>query len=148
MPRGGKRPGAGRKPRLSRLDKLRVGARCERLWREVYRANAEAALRRQLPETRRQWRKAQDVPVPDRPAWTASPDFEDHQDDVRGGLQEDQGIDLVGDDREPARIIRAEPVRPKVGPQIVARVASETGETERMVERCWKLFRKIERESD
>jgi hypothetical protein len=47
MPRGGKRAGAGRKPRHSRYkrrasigrDALAIGQRCEVLWREAYKTN-------------------------------------------------------------------------------------------------------------
>jgi hypothetical protein len=39
MPRGGKREGAGRKPRLDPKLAFKIGLRCEVLWRESYKTN-------------------------------------------------------------------------------------------------------------
>jgi len=145
MPRGGKREGAGRKPRLRFLERMRVGARCQHLWREAYEANARAALSEQTEIVRDEWDVARAMPIRDRKAWMQSPEFTQYLCDVQISLQESQGL---SEDQEPARIVRVEPVRPKIGKRIITQVAGEYSETERMIERCWEEFRKFERDTE
>lgn len=94
MPRGGKRAGAGRKPgrKFPLLDRLRFGAHCERFWREAYKENEERAISEKLREVRKEWAKAQAVPVSDRKRRLGSKDHKVYLEDVEFALCEDQGI--------------------------------------------------------
>lgn len=165
MPRGGRRPGAGRKPgrTLGLMERLRIGGRCEKLWRDACEESATAELATKTGEAQRQWGKAQSVPVGERRAWLEGRvsvswkgqelTYEDYREDVRSALQQDQGIDLESDD-EPTRVITVTPKRPKgLRKEIIWRVASEETErraieiSERKVESYWKEFRRFEKET-
>jgi hypothetical protein len=94
MPRGGKRAGAGRKPRLLRYDGqsigklvLKIGQKCEVLWREAYTTN------------------------------TAGMHWEGEK-------------------------------RPRAHKTIVRKVVAESGQTPRMVERLWKDYRRLEKDTN
>lgn len=128
------------------MQRIAVGARCERLWGEAVRASDDAALSAATKNVRRQFAKAKLAPVHKRKSWIAATRlynyvFGDYLGDVRAALQEDQGIDLVDDNREPARWLFVKGRRPKIGKQIKAQVAAEFGITPRMAESCWKEYR-------
>ena len=55
MPRGGKRPGAGRKRTLSGQERLAVGALCERLWCGEWEAAQQKAIERHTKALRKEW---------------------------------------------------------------------------------------------
>lgn len=156
MPRGGKRAGAGRKPgrTFSLLDRFRIGGHCERLWREVCKENEERAISERLRIARKEWVKAQAVPVSDRKRWLGSKDHKEYLEDVEFALREDQGIS-ADDSIKPDRVVRIHPKRPK-GPRnsIIKQVAEEETRrlgrrvSERMVLECWKEFRRLEKDTD
>lgn len=155
MPRGGRRPGAGRKPgrTLRLMERMRIGARCERLWREERHRAEESAIRKETLLVSEEWEKAQSVPVAERAAWLDSWEGEEYLEDVRAGLQVDQGFDLY-DDSEPERIRTILPKRPKnLRRPIIEKIAAEESErrgarvTPRMVESCWKEFRRIQNDT-
>ncbi len=150
MPRGGRRVGAGRKPRLTYFEKLAIGAQCERLWREVCQRAEKDAIDQATFRAREQWAKAAAVPRGERQAFIESRYFQDdYLDDVRFALKEDQGIEPVDDDREPDRVVTIRPARPKGHrTRIISKIAGERGASERMVERCWKEFRAVQRRID
>jgi len=82
---GGKRAGAGRKPKWSFEDVLAVGQMCEGRWRE---AEAAAVIRNKAVKFSEQseigslHRSASLVPIGDRGAWLNSEAGETHHDDV------------------------------------------------------------------
>ncbi len=94
MPRGGKRAGAGCKPgrTLPQLERMRIGGHCERLWREACKENEEQAVSEKLREVRKEWAKAQAVPVSDRKRWLGSKKHEKYLENVEFALCEDQDI--------------------------------------------------------
>jgi hypothetical protein len=145
MPRGGGGRGQGRKPILAaKVDRLRVGARIEELWKETVEEAKAKALQDFTKEARNQWAKAEAIPVEDRAAWTKTQAFQEYLDDVRGALQEDQGIDLVDDDRDPALWLRIGYKKPwGVRNKIVKQVADEFGIAETTALWYLKEFRKF-----
>ena len=67
--------------------------------------------------------------------------FRDYLDDVRSAIQEDQGVDLVDDNREPDRMVTIRFRRPWGRRHtIIKAVAGETGLSERLVRECWQKF--------
>jgi len=152
MPRGGRREGAGRRRRLSLLERVRIGARCERLWRAAHSEALRDLLDSKTEQARHQWRKAQEIPIHQRNRWLKSQDGEDYVEDVRGAMQEDQGIDLVDDDADPSPVISVDLKFPRGERQaIIKRVSAEmSDELGRLigpgaVDKCWKEFRRLER---
>jgi hypothetical protein len=99
-----------------------------------------------------QWSKAQAIPIRSREAVAASVFFQDYLEDVRGALQEDQGIDLVHDDRDPDRFVTIKVGRPKLAREQIVLLVAEA-ETQRrgrrvsprMVKTCWAEFSKLAR---
>lgn len=143
MVRGGRRPGAGR-PALPFERRFVIGGECEALWRSAIDRKAQQELARRTRTVRTQWKKAADKPIRTRRAWTHTPEFKDYLEDVRGAMQEDQRIDAVEDDRDPDRLYVIRPRRPKnLREQIISEVAAQHGVTKRMVERCWKEYRRL-----
>lgn len=149
MPSGGKRAGAGRPPELSMRQRMRIGAQCERLWRREQKTADDNAIEGATRHVQQQWDKARKIPVANRKSWQASGDFDDYLDDVRGALQQDQGIDLVEDNSEPARIIAVPVGRAKgkkgagIRNSILAQVEQENEIVSSRVDRCWKEFRSV-----
>lgn len=168
MPRGGKRAGAGRKPgrTFSRLDCMRIGGHCERLWRKACKENEEQAISERLGIVRRIWAKVQGVPVSDRKSWLGSAKGEEYLEDVDSALCEDQGTpweDAPWEDEVPGqfrrkkinRVVEIRPKRPKgLHNSIIKQVAKEETRrlgrrvSERMVLECWKEFRRFEKDTD
>lgn len=145
MPRGGRRPGAGRKRKLTALQRWRVGARCQELWREEIRTSQDKAIAKATERVRREWERARSVPVSERADWLESEEGQEYLEDVEFALREDQQIPPE-DSRAANRLLRLISKRPKgPGPKIVTQVASEFGLAERMVERCWDEFRKLDK---
>lgn len=160
MPKGGAGKGQGRKPRLAEWDRLAVGIRCRQLWTEAWQKNREVAVSHQIRhDVESLWKTAQEIPVNRRPSWTRSEAFEDHQAEVRIAIHKARGVPPIPDDihhpeyakieavyeSEPNRLVKVR--RPKgVWRGIFEKVAQEFGVSQRMVERCWKEYRALERE--
>lgn len=148
--RGGRRPGAGRKPTLAYRQRMTVGGYCQRLWRERVRANQEAALKKATRNVRGQQRKAQNKAVSIRSIWL-DVYGETHEKDVEDALRRDQKLE-AGD--QPSRIITVSAKLPKgktgqsVRQEIIAQAAEKFGISKRMAETCWKEFRAFERDAD
>jgi len=124
-----------------------IGGECEALWRRAIERNMQAELAKRTLVVRDQWRKAARIPISERSKWTRTQDYQDYLEDVRGAMQEDQGIDTVDDDRDPERLHVICPPRPKnLRQQIIRDVAVKHGVTERMVKRCWEEYRRFERQ--
>ena len=171
MPRGGKRPGAGRPKgsyKLSFMQKMNVGGQCERLHVQLIEESASEQLARKTANVRKVWDHAQSIPVNERHDWLASDEFDgdpedvdevNYVDKVRNALQLDQGLEVAMDDDtsnldgyffdlnsdpEPSRIISISNKRPMgVRNEILASVAGECGLTIQQVDQCWRHFRDI-----
>ena len=139
MPRGGKRKGAGRKPQLEPLDRLRAGARCESLWREAFEAKLSEAIAAATENVQNEHRTAQRVPISKRKDWIKSEEGQIHIEDVEDALWLDQGL---SDESRPSRLIQVKAKRPKgIWSGIFATVAEAEGIPPRMAESCLKEFR-------
>ena len=125
-----------------------IGARCESLWRDAWAAGIDAVLAESTRKASQIWAKAREIPVPDRAEWIRTTAAQDYLSDVRAAIHEDSfGEDAGYADGDPVpRLIQARGKRPKNRKKIIAQVASETGETKRMVETCWKALRRFERD--
>ena len=141
--RGGRRPGAGRKPKMSLLKRIGIGGRCEREWRGLIAKRLDAKARAESPEYFEEVQRAREVPVSERRRWLEE-NGELHSYDVDAALRADQG---TGDD-PPSRYMRVTVKRPKGGERraIIKKIAAETGLSESAVDRCWKEFRAVEKD--
>ena len=137
MTRGGKRPGAGRKPKLTFLQKFSIGGEVESRWRLEWDKSTQQELKRKTVALRKEWKKVQEMPVAERKGWLKSYAYELHQEDIEFALEED-GL---------SRVHKVTPKRPK-GPlkDIIQTVAQERGLSFEMVRKCHILFRKVEKE--
>ena len=156
MPRGGKRSGAGRKPILSKKQSFIVGQHCEVLKRATCHEINETRLAECLDLVNDEWNIAKAIPQHKRKAWRLEQDALYEKEDAHGNktpegyfvdvetaLKEQQGIDEESDIK-PSRILRIEEQKKcpyGLRKKIIADVASQTGLTERMVEKCWKKYR-------
>jgi hypothetical protein len=89
-PHGGKRAGAGRKPKWSFDDVLAVGQMCEARWRAAEVAEFEknnATMFSEQSDITSHQVSAREVPIPDRRAWLKSESGERHRDDMEVELE-------------------------------------------------------------
>ena len=130
------------------MERFVVGGKCERQWDIACRNAKATAISASTKFVRDPWSKAKAIPIHERKRWHESLAGKDYLDDVRFAMQEDQGINLVADDADPARVVRIAPKRPKgLRPSIIDEVAKKYDITPRMAEKCWKAFRALVRES-
>jgi len=143
--RGGKRPGAGRKPKLTELQRLRVGGHCERLWREAAEKKLQSAIAERSAAVQETYERARWVPLKDRGHWISSDAGEEYLDDVDFALREEQQI-TADNSTPPSRLLTVHVARPKgVHDEIVAKVAQHYRISERLTQTCWDEFRRIEK---
>lgn len=145
---GGKREGAGRKPKWPFFFKIDVGQACERLWRETME-KADQASRSEMFSEKSElavyWRKAAQVPVAERKEWRDSEEGKLHHDDVEIELSalspeqpENQPVPrIVQISRKPPRGSRK---------RITEAVAREFGILPQQVDNIWQQYRKFESE--
>jgi hypothetical protein len=146
--RGGKRAGAGRPPLITYSERLKIGARCERLWREVGQAKEKAAVDAAIPTALRYLERAKGIPIGKRKKWLKSQDGRDYLGDVDSALVEDQYGEGAKRKKPSHRLVIGYR-RPKgVRKQIMDQVAAQFGITPRMVESCWKEFRASAKSED
>lgn len=145
MSRGGKRPGAGRKPRFTDDEMVGIGARCENLWEEVCRRardEVDEAIDRARPALRLARAKLKGKTESERRGFIQGrilfqgASYNEHREDVRSAIREDQGPN------PPRYVVR----RPKGDHRrIIAQVSAETGLSESTVRHCWDRFRVLNR---
>ena len=136
-PRGGRRDGAGRRPVLTEMERIAVGARCERLWLEEREVGENAAIASATRNLRAEHREAANVPVSERAAWIKANRL-DHEENVEEALQLDRVI--------LQRVIGKRPKGKRKA--IIAQVASERNISKRLVKTCWKESRRIRKDLD
>jgi hypothetical protein len=135
----------GRRPTLTYMERIAVGAAAERLWRAERKKEMDTAYEaahRTVAVERRKARGARDRGEPLDP---------DHEDNVLFALATDQYGE--GSDDEPSRVVTVKGKRPwGKRDQIKERVAAAATNhyrraiTSRMVDKCWKDFRALEAE--
>ena len=150
MSRGGRRAGAGRKPVLSELSRLAIGARCEELWRNEWKAGVKRAVTAATATVAVEWQSVNAIPVAERKRWLRPNAYDDHRDNIEFALREQQKI-AASDERDPCRGIRIVPRRPKGRREAIVDQVSEEQSAKRgvlvsrrLVESCWKEFRRVE----
>lgn len=144
MPSGGKRKGAGRKPKLEPMARLAVGAHCERLWSDEYEAKLAKEVDASLVNVHNEHKSAHRIPIKERKAWVKSEAGQNHIEDVEDALRLDQGL---SDEDIPSRLIQVKAKRPKgIRSKIMKAVAEAEGISPRMAESCWKEFRRFQNE--
>lgn len=167
MARGGRRRGAGRPAgttKLSLMQKMRVGALCERILRKKDDAAVESLLAEKSDSIREIWAEANRIPIEKRSGWLESEDYKEHQEELKTALfAREWGAGTVdelaesldglggGPDElpEPDRVRSIDPPRQyRQRGDIVARVAERTGLTPQQVDTAWKQFRKTVRSLD
>ena len=126
------------------MQRLTVGARCERLYREQAEARELEAIQAATDTVRREHEKANKIPLHKRSEWLKSSEYEDHKDDIEFALQTDQKL---GDDQSPSRVLKIKPKRPYgIKSPILKQVANEMGISERLVQTCWDEFREFDKD--
>ena len=150
MARGGKRAGAGRKAVVSELSRLAIGARCEELWQNEWKAGVKRAVATATATVAVEWQSVNTIPVAERKRWLQSHAYDDHRDNIELALREQQKI-AASDERDPCRGIRIVPRRPKGAREAIMDQVSEEQSAKRgvlvsrrLVESCWKEFRRLE----
>jgi hypothetical protein len=108
------------------------------------------ALRTATRNASNEWARVRNVPVSERKRWRRTYEGREHGENVVYALREDQGIGAESR-RRPSRIIRIVPtrlkgVRKRILEQVSASQSARFGKaiSPRMVEKCWKEFRRIE----
>lgn len=144
MPRGGRRPGAGRKPgkTLSFMRRMRIGAMCERQWQAGLQVAQRAAIVSSTKEQQIDWEKARRIPIEQRRQWLRSQaaDPDGYFEDLWIARRIDQGIDPK-DPREPDRVVNlTADSQEGIRDEIIGLVAEHTGLTPWMVRQCWAEF--------
>lgn len=145
--RGGKRPGAGRKPKWDFWFKFKIGQECEILFRD-----AEArALQRANDHTfnadselKHLWRTPARIPIKRRKAYIASDLFKYHQEEIETELKFlAEGIDAEG----PAQRVVQIRYRARRGTRkaIIKQIAEKHSLTENQVDNLWQAYRRFEK---
>lgn len=80
--RGGKRPNAGRKPKLDPVERLLVGAECERRWTAPVQEQVNNYFDEVTEDYREATAKAHAIPLDKRLAWLGSDDFAQYRADI------------------------------------------------------------------
>lgn len=155
MPRGGARSGAGRPSVLTAMEKLAVGAACERLWNEELNAREEAKIRARLgPVYASLIDEQRAIPVAERAGYLDSLEAEERAEEIEEARRNIAAMEDDDYDEAP-RLISVVVSRPygKRDPiiqQVAAWASNRFGKrvSERQTRECWDLMRSAVRESD
>lgn len=147
MARGGSGRGQGRKPTLSYYDRIRVGARCETLWRRAIERRLAEKVADTFDGAYDEYANLQRIPVSMRAAYVKR-----HKERLEFDIEADIRTRLGLEGNEPYPLVTTVSVsRPKgLKPAIIERVSKcatrlcGTPVSNRLVEACWKDFRRLE----
>lgn len=151
MPRGGRREGAGRPPRLDELERLAIGANCERkfqdIWEERISQDHEAKpLVQHLRQLQAQLRQAF---MSEGVVFLSSAEGQELRGEIEQAVRE---IRRTPDWAETNHMFDLTAPRPKgLRPVIIAEVALESPAwlgarvPEWMIDECWKEYRRFRR---
>lgn len=155
MNRGGRRVGAGRKPRLDLTERIYLGSICESRFQQLWQAARQQRWddRPGVSEVHGLHAKAQSIPLEDRGRFLASAEGRQHADDIDFSIREIRGTPTFVE--ETNRIFNLEAPRPKeVKSDICKAIAGEVrhkwGLAEigsRYIQRCWDEYRAFEKET-
>lgn len=151
MSRGGVRSGAGRKPALTALQRMSLGADCESRFNRYAAAKLDAAVASALdrqPEYDAMMKEVHSIPVGERADWLSSEAASDHRDDVEGIMRSQF---RVPDDFDGpvgrgihVRVTKPYGVKRAIIDEVAAEAALSLGisVSSRLVRECWDEFRK------
>ena len=152
MPRGGKRPGSGRRSALTPSERCDIGDECVRLMGEAWSAREIAAIETRLvgAELDALRAEADAIPVEDRRGWLKTEAGREYPKEIKSMLRATTGTPL---NRMPPRQGTLRITQPyAVRRQIIAAVAIDFSRrlgktvTERSVVTCWKTVQAAERD--
>lgn len=149
---GGSRVGAGRKLLLTAIQRMEIGANCEKEWKELYIA-AEEKARAELPQASGiddLIREINEIPVGERKSAETQLQVEDHAKDLQYLL--DHQARLISPELEGSRILpRVQPKRPYGAKKaVIASAATHFTAAfgvevkPSIVKKCWDEWREIE----
>lgn len=148
MTAGGFRPGAGRKPKLTALERIRAGQRCEELTAQIVGKHTQKAI-----ETATFHSSDEYDALPkftsrsEREAWLKSDEFKQYQENLKLAISLDQGDDISekeASELNPTRGIHA-PVKRIYAHRrdILEQVAEEFSVSKHTIDKAWKEYRRI-----
>jgi hypothetical protein len=144
---GGKRKGAGRKPKWDLLFKLRVGQDCESLFRQ----EEEVAKKKAIDEHFRTdsdlselWRSVNMVPISHRRHWLKSEAGDQHISDIEDELK---AFRAVSANISPASRLLKIPTKPPRGTRlrVISEIAEKYSLSAKQVDNLWQEYRRFER---
>jgi hypothetical protein len=138
-----------------------IGQACETRLRVASKVAMDARLAA-LPhaeEIRRRQEGVNAIPVPERKAWLASPEYEDHSGEIESLLHKRAGNHVIGgfeaeeetyggDYEGGAPRVMHVSTRPPRGTrkQIIAEISKQFGLPESTIDNLWQEYRRLERE--
>lgn len=143
---GGKRRGAGRKPKWDPLFKLRVGQDCERLFREASKEalnQNKGKILNEETELDYLWKQVALIPVNLRSKWLREEFSDFHVQDIEAELK------LLNSNNNTAqsnnRIIRISKKPPRgTRKMILSKIASKYSLSTKQVDNLWQAYRRLE----
>ena len=144
---GGKRKGAGRKPKWDLLFKLRVGQDCESLFRQEEELAKKKAIDEHFStetDIKNVWDKAHKIPIPRRSNWLKSEDGDQHISDIEEELET---LRATTANISPASRLLKIPTKPPRGSRlrIISEIAEKYSLSAKQVDNLWQEYRRFER---
>ena len=144
---GGKRKGAGRKPKWDPLFKLRVGQDCESLFRQEEELAKKKAIDEHFStetDIKNVWDKVHKIPIPQRSHWLKSEGSEQHISDIEEELET---LRAVSANISPASRLLKVPTKPPRGSRlrIISEIAEKYSLSAKQVDNLWQEYRRFER---
>ena len=144
---GGKRKGAGRKPKWDPLFKLRVGQDCENLFRQEEELAKKKAIDEHFStetDIKNVWDKVHKIPIPRRSNWLKSEAGDQHISDIEEELET---LRATTANISPASRLLKIPTKPPRGSRlrIISEIAEEYSLSAKQVDNLWQEYRRFER---
>ena len=144
---GGKRKGAGRKPKWDLLFKLRVGQDCESLFRQEEELAKKKAIDEHFStetEIKNVWDKVHKIPIPRRSTWLKSEAGDQHISDIEEELET---LRATTANISPASRLLKIPTKPPRGSRlrIITEIAEKYSLSAKQVDNLWQEYRRFER---
>ena len=144
---GGKRKGAGRKPKWDLLFKLRVGQDCESLFRQEEELAKKKAIDEHFStetEIKNVWDKVHKIPIPRRSNWLKSEAGDQHISDIEEELET---LRATTANISPASRLLKIPTKPPRGSRlrIISEIAEKYSLSAKQVDNLWQEYRRFER---
>ena len=144
---GGKRKGAGRKPKWDPLFKLRVGQDCENLFRQEEELAKKKAIDEHFStktDIKNVWDKVHKIPIPRRSNWLKSEAGDQHISDIEEELET---LRATTANISPTSRLLKIPTKPPRGSRlrIISEIAEKYSLSAKQVDNLWQEYRRFER---